>query len=121
MHGRKAQTSAVVQFSQHASRDGARFAAMVEKWLAGLGLMACLAVWAGMALGSKRRYRLLAWWRTAPRAWWGRLRGQRRSHQAQQEAASAIERARRRPKVDRDGNVYKPDAFQHRDGRDRLH
>jgi hypothetical protein len=40
---------------------------------------------------------------------------------AEQEAASAIERARHRAKVDREGNVYKPEAFQHRDGRDRLH
>jgi hypothetical protein len=94
---------------------------MVEKWLAGLGLMACLAVWAGMALGPVRRQRLLAWWRTEPRARWRRLRGQRQARQAQQEAANVIERARRRPKVDREGNVYKPDTFQQRDGRDRLH
>ena len=94
---------------------------MGEKWLAVLGLAACLGIWVGMAMGPSRRQRLQAWWRTVPRAWWRRQRGHRQARQAQQEAADAIERARRRTRVDREGNVYKPDAFEHRDGRDKLH
>lgn len=122
---------------------------MAEKWLAVLGLVACLGVWAGMALGPVRRARWLTRWQRV----WGRVharfqarfqasfqarwrtlraglkaRAQRpqQARQAQQQAAETIERARRRPKVDREGNVYRPDAFNGKpddkgDGSDKLH
>lgn len=107
---------------------------MAEKWLAVLGLLACLGVWAGMALGPVRRARWLQRWRglQARVSARGRTLGTRVKLQAQrpqqarhakQEAADAIERARRRPKVDREGNVYRPDAFNGKgpDGSDKLH
>ena len=87
---------------------------MVEKVIAALGLVACLLVWAGMALGPVRRQALAQW----PRALWRRLRTRR---SAQREALDAIDRARRRPPVDRDGNVYTPRDFKRPDGRDKLH
>lgn len=95
---------------------------MGEKWLAVLGLVACLGVWAGMALGPVRRHRLLAWWRgTLQLARMG-LRKPGQTRQAREQASDAIERARRGGKVDREGNVYRPDAFQHKPGRhDKLH
>jgi uncharacterized protein HemX len=95
---------------------------MAEKWLAVMGLLACLAVWAGMALGPVRRARLLQRARRLQaglQALGRRLRTHARhtarrpqqARDAQREAAEAIERARRRPRVDRQGNVYRPDAF----------
>ena len=93
-----------------------------ETW-AVLGLVACGLVWAGMAAGPARlqrwRTRALALWRTMLH----RLRSPGQARQAQREAAEAIERARHAaPKVDREGNVYRPDAFNgKRSGRDKLH
>lgn len=90
---------------------------MAEKVIAVLGLLACLGVWAGMALGPARRQALRRW---PGRVW--RLLHTRRS--AQREAKDAIERARRRAEVDRDGNVYRPRDFKRpesSDGRDKLH
>ncbi len=80
---------------------------MWEKLLAAAGLVACLVVWAGMALGPARRHRLLG----TPRRLW---RGLRVRRVAQREAASIIERARRRPGVEREGNVYRPKSFDRR-------
>ncbi len=80
---------------------------MWEKLLAVAGLVACLAVWAGMALGPARRHRLLG----APRRLWRSLRTRRA---AQREAASVIERARHGPEVRREGNVYRPKSFGRR-------
>jgi hypothetical protein len=80
---------------------------MWEKLLAVFGLVACLAVWAGMALGPARRHRLLGW----PGRLWRSLRSRR---VAEREAASVIERARRRPTVEREGNVYRPRSFDRR-------
>ena len=114
---------------------------MAEKWLAVLGLVACLGVWAGMALVPVRRARWLArWqrvrarvqarvqarWRTLGAGLKARAQRPQQSRDAQQQAADAIERARRRPKVDREGNVYRPDAFNGKaddkgDGSDKLH
>jgi hypothetical protein len=94
----------------------------VHQWPAVLGLLACIVVWVGLALGPARRQRLLLRSRSL---WLGlrqRLRGPLQTRRARQEASDAIERARRTPKVDREGNVYRPDRFhQGRDGRDKLH
>jgi hypothetical protein len=88
---------------------------MAEKLIAALGLLACFLAWAGMALGPARRQALRQW----PRRVWQLLRARRG---AQREAQDAIERARRRAAVDRDGNVYRPRDFSQRpDGRDKLH
>ena len=93
-----------------------------NQWLAVLGLLACGAVWLGMALGAQRRQRLQARGRLLWFALRQRLRSPLQARRARQEASVAIERARRSPKVDRDGNVYRPDRFnQGRDGRDKLH
>lgn len=95
---------------------------MVEKTWAVIGLVACLLVWAGMALGPTRRERWRAHARGLVQRWRQRLRHPRQARDAQREAAEAIERARRSPKVNREGNVYRPDRFhQGRDGRDKLH
>lgn len=96
---------------------------MGDKIWAVLGLVACGLVWAGMAAGPVRRQRwqarALALWRALRQ----RLRSPAQARQARREAAEAIERARRaHPKVDREGNVYRPDAFHaRRGGRDKLH
>lgn len=96
---------------------------MGDKWWAVMGLVACGLVWAGMAAGAARRERwqaqALALWRTLLQ----RLRSPAQARQARREAAEAIERARRaKPRVDRDGNVYRPDVFNgKRDGHDKLH
>ncbi len=105
---------------------------MTEKWLAVLGLLACLGVWAGMALGPVRRARLarrlhaLQATLRGLRARWKTQRQQptqaQHAKHARQEAADVIARARRRPPADREGNVYRPDAFNGKnDGRDKLH
>ncbi len=95
---------------------------MDDKLFAVMGLVACGLVWAGMALGPARRQRWQATARAAWRALRQRLRSPAQARQARREAAEAIDRARRAPKVDREGNVYRPDAFQSkRDGRDKLH
>ena len=120
---------------------------MGEKWWAVLGLLACLGVWAGMALGPvrlarlrRRASRVQASLQTGLRAGLQRLgrrlrNGGRQTAQrpqqardAQQQAANAINRARRGPKVNREGNVYRPDAFNNgkgsdkgSDGSDKLH
>ncbi len=95
---------------------------MFEKSLAVMGLLACLLVWAGMALGPARRQRWLAHARFFAQQWRQRLRRPGQARDARREASAAIDRARRAPKVDREGNVYRPDRFhQGRDGRDKLH
>lgn len=95
---------------------------MFEKSLAVMGLLACLLVWASMALGPARRQRWLHGARGLAQRWRQRLRRPGQTRDAKREAAQAIERARRTPKVDREGNVYRPDRFhQGRDGRDKLH
>lgn len=80
----------------------------------------CLVMLVRLAVGERRRARLD---RTAIRTW-QRLRAQalhlwqwrRRRQTAAQAALTAqdvIERARRaRPSVDKDGNVYRPEAFK---------
>jgi hypothetical protein len=84
---------------------------MVEKVLAGIGLVACVALLAWMLLGPARQDRLK---RTAQRG----LRWRSHRRQARVEAAKAIERARR-PVIDRDGNVYRPKSFDRRTKRSR--
>ena len=71
-------------------------------------LVICLAIWLRMAFPEARWWRLRAWLRRP----WQALRKRRL---ARSEAAKAIERARRRTPVDRDGNVYRPKSFDKRD------
>lgn len=85
---------------------------MVEKLLAVIGLVACLVLLLGMAIGPARRRRV--------QALFDRVRHWRRHRDhARQEAAQAIERARRA--VERDGNVYRPKSFGKRPPDDTLH
>lgn len=103
---------------------------MEDKVWAVMGLVVCGLVWAGMAAGPVRRQR---WQARALRTWRRLLRAGNRlaqslrspaqARRARREAAETIERARRaKPRVDREGNVYRPDAFDaKRNGRDKLH
>jgi hypothetical protein len=83
---------------------------LLEQIAAGAVLLLCALVWLRMALPEARLWRLRAWLRRP----WQALRKRRL---ARTEAAKAIERARRRTPVDRDGNVYRPKSFDRR-GRD---
>jgi len=84
---------------------------MYEQIGAAVVLALCLAIWARMLLTPQRRQRLLA----GPRAL---LRGWRRRRTARREAERAIARARRKPGVERDGNVYRPKSFDRTRGDD---
>lgn len=86
---------------------------MVEKVLAGVGLAVCVLLLVWTLLGPRRRGALAE---IASRTW--HWRSHRR--QARQQAAQAIERARR-PIVDREGNVYRPKSFNGRSGERRDH
>ncbi len=84
---------------------------MVERVLAGIGLVCCVVLLLGMVLGRDRVsalkgrvLRLLSW--------------RRRRREAQDEALQAIARARQ--PVQRDGNVLRPERFK-RPPQDRLH
>lgn len=82
---------------------------------AALVLAVCLGIWARTLLTPERRYRLMA----GPRQLW---RGWQRRRRARREAAQAIERARRKPQVEREGNVYRPKSFDSpRADDDKLH
>jgi hypothetical protein len=96
---------------------------MDDKTWAVLGLVACGGVWAAMAAGPARCRRWQAQALALWRALWQRLRSPGQARQARREAAEAIERARRAgTQVDREGNVYRPDAFNSKRGdRDKLH
>ncbi len=93
--------------------------------LAAIGLAACGVLLARMAIGQSRRARLDAALRRIGQAARACLRGRslRRKdrdaeppgtvqHRAEREARDLIDRARRgRPRVERDGNVYRPRPF----------
>jgi hypothetical protein len=83
----------------------------LEKIAAALVLVACLGVWGHMLLTPERRRRLLA----GPRRLW---RGWRHRRDARREASDAIERARRKPGVEPEGNVYRPKSFDRSRGDD---
>ena len=85
---------------------------MIEKWLAGAGLLVCVAYLLGMLLGERRRARLQAGLRRF--AAWPKTR-----RAARREAERAIERARRN--VEREGNVYRPKSFDRRPPDEPLH
>jgi len=78
---------------------------MVEKIIAGIGLLVCAALLLGMLLGPRRGARIVSALRRPYR--WYRQRGA-----AKREAAKVIDRARRR--VKREGNVYRPESFNGR-------
>lgn len=86
---------------------------MVEKVLAGIGLVVCVALLVWTLLGARRRDAIAG---AARRA----LRWRTHRRQARVEAQQVIERARR-PIVDRDGNVYRPKSFNGRSGERRDH
>ena len=82
---------------------------------AALVLAVCLGIWARMLLTPERRQRLMA----GPRQLW---RGWKQRRRARHEATQAIERARRKPQVEREGNVYRPKSFDSpRGDDDKLH
>ena len=95
---------------------------MAEKILAGLTVFVCAVLLLRLCLGARLRARTDAaarrvWWRVwwqlqrfATRVWhWKASRAE-----AKQEADAAIKRAQRKAAsaFERDGNVYKPDAFK---------
>ncbi len=86
-----------------------------DKWLSGLIVLACAVMLLRLAVGPRRRARLDAWARGVPvrvRARWHALRHGRRARQdAERLAEGAIARARRN-RVDKEGNVLRPDAFK---------
>lgn len=87
---------------------------MIEKLPAALTLAVCIVMLVRLMLGGSKRSQFD---RGAARAW-ARLRGQARylwhwrttRRRAAAEAEEAIRRARMR--LEREGNVYRPDAFQ---------
>jgi hypothetical protein len=83
----------------------------IEQIVAGVVLAGCLVIWARMLLTPQRRQRLLA----RPRRLWN---GWRHRRDARREASQAIERARRQPRVEREGNVYRPKSFDRSRGDD---
>jgi hypothetical protein len=101
----------------------------IDSILAGLGLAICAALLLRYALPAARRQRLdsslhrtWASLRSLPR----RLgRDRKLKRQAERQADEAINRARRQSKnpaaFDREGNVYRPDAFKSRPPKDKLH
>lgn len=102
---------------------------LIESLFAGLGLVVCVALLLRHALppGQRRRVdaRARHLWDTL-RSLPQRLRGDRKvQRQVKRQADDVIDRARRKareaPGVDRDGNVYRPDAFRSRPPRDKLH
>jgi hypothetical protein len=84
---------------------------MLEQIGAAIVLAICLAIWARGVLTPERRQRLLAGPRRLLRDW-------RKRRSAKREAADAIERARRKPGVEREGNVYRPKSFDRGRGDD---
>jgi uncharacterized membrane protein YccC len=102
---------------------------MFETVLAGAVLLCCGALLLRLLLPAAKRHRLDQHLRRGatqlrllatglPRQW---LQRRRSTH----EAHEVIERARRRAsgsrKVERDGNVYRPDSFKPPADRDKLH
>jgi hypothetical protein len=91
---------------------------MAEKTLAAITILVCAVLLLRLCLGERLRYRFDV---TARRVWASvrrtalGLRHWRASrHRAQQEADAAIKHAQRKAAsaFERDGNVYKPDAFR---------
>lgn len=96
---------------------------MVEKLLAGVVLLACVALFVRLLLGPRRRLLVDAWLRDRSRALARRARGlwhwRRSRREAQRLADEAIRRARGED-VERDGNVYRPKSFR-KPPRDKMH
>jgi hypothetical protein len=91
-----------------------------ESLIAIAGLLVCLALLVRLAIGARRRARLDAALGRRWRALMDAGRAFRTRHrvrgEASREAQDLIERARRRPpRVDREGNVYRPRSFTGRD------
>ena len=96
---------------------------MVEKLLAGVVLLACVALFVRLLVAPRRRLLLDAWLRDVSRALAQRARGlwhwRRSRREAQRLADEAIRRARGED-VERDGNVYRPKSFR-KPPRDKMH
>lgn len=89
---------------------------MVEKLLAAIGLALCLALLLRMVLPAPTRRRWDAFWLGLWQGARDRVQRWRSGPDARQQAHDAIERARRRSAVQRDGNVIRPKAFDRDDG-----
>lgn len=88
---------------------------LLDQIVAAVVLAVCLGIWARMIFTPERRRRLLAGPRQLMRGW-------RHRRDARREASDAIERARRKPPVEREGNVYRPKSFDRpRGDDDQLH
>jgi hypothetical protein len=87
---------------------------MVEKLLAVLTLVVCIVMLVRLLIGDRWRRRFDAF----ARGMWVRLRARVRYlwhwRESRRRAAAAAEQAIRRARLgmERDGNVYRPDAFQ---------
>lgn len=91
---------------------------MAEKIIAALTIAVCMVLLLRLCMGARLRYRL----DTAARSAWSTIRRaafklwhwRASRRQAQQAADAAIQRAQRKAAsaFERDGNVYKPDAFR---------
>lgn len=87
---------------------------MIEKLLAAATLLLCIVLMVRLSIGAKRRHRLDS---TARKAW-AAARGRAAYlwywRASRRRAALAAEEAIRRAqaKMERDGNVYRPDAFR---------
>ncbi len=93
---------------------------MIEKTLASLAMLACVLMLVRLALKPHTRMRLDARMRSAARRlrerWRERLKRPRRKAKplpddAAQAAEELIRRASQAGRVDRDGNVYRPEKF----------
>ena len=95
---------------------------MGEKIIAGITILVCVVLLLRLCIGERLRYRFdvtarRAWSslrRSALRVWHWRASRRRAEQRAQQEADAAIKQAQRKAAsaFQRDGNVYKPDAFR---------
>jgi hypothetical protein len=94
---------------------------MGEKIIAGITILVCVVLLLRLCVGERLRYRFdatvrhawLSLRRSALRLWHWRASRRRAEQRAQQEADAAIKQAQRKAAsaFQRDGNVYKPDAF----------
>jgi hypothetical protein len=96
----------------------------MDKLLAGLVLAVCAVMLARLVMGESRRWKFdaalrQAWGTTRRRVVWAwRWPSVRRN--AAREAEEAIRRAAR-VSGERDGKVFRPDAFQKKPPRDKMH
>ena len=93
---------------------------LVERVLAAIALVVCVALLVRLAIGARRRARLDAWVLRVAR--WARAGAisARHRREAARVADAAIKRARERGEGEWEGNVYKPKSFR-KPPRDKMH